>query len=58
MLLQTKTRETVDCVVSHHNKGYQTTWAKTPGKKKKNRAKSVAKVAFSATENMKTGSSR
>jgi hypothetical protein len=34
-LLQTRTRETVDCVASHHNIGYQTTWAKTPGKKKK-----------------------
>jgi hypothetical protein len=35
MLFQTRTRETVDCVASNHNIGYEATWAKTPSGGKK-----------------------
>ena len=35
MLLQTRARETIDCVASNHNIGYQATWAKTPSGGKK-----------------------
>ena len=41
MLLQTRTRETVDCVVSHHNIGYQASWAKTPSGGKNTSGKNI-----------------
>jgi hypothetical protein len=62
MLLQTRTRETVDCVASHHNiqKGYHrisSNLGQNAFRRKKNTGQNKANISAQA-ENMETGSSR